>query len=114
MNDLDEVVEAENSEESTSAQQETINKMPNPGMDAIMNINVTLSIEVGKTRMKLKDLLNMNQGTVIELNKMAGEPLDILVNDVLIAQGEVVVVNDKYGIRLTDVSSESERLRSSN
>jgi len=74
------------------------------GMDTIMNINVTLSIQVGKTKMKLKELLKLSKGTVVELNKMAGEPLDILVNDELIAKGEVVVVNGNYGIRITDVT----------
>lgn len=82
----------------------------NPGMDTIMNINVMLSIQVGKTRMKLKELLKLTKGTVIELNKMAGEPLDILVNDELIAKGEVVVVNGNYGIRITDVTKEASKI----
>ena len=87
-----------------------VNTGSNPGMDTIMNINVTLSIQVGKTRMKLKELLNLAKGTVVELNKMAGEPLDILVNDELIAKGEVVVVNGNYGIRITDVTKEASKI----
>lgn len=77
------------------------------GLDTIMNIHVTLSIQVGKTRMKLKELMKLSRGTVIELNKMAGEPLDILVNDEPIAKGEVVVVNGNYGIRITDVTKDA-------
>lgn len=88
----------------TQEVQPTSNNNSNAGMETIMNINVTLSIQVGSTKMKLKDLMKLNKGTVIELDKMAGEPLDILVNDEQIARGEVVVVNGNYGIRITEVS----------
>lgn len=90
----------------------TLDSSERAGMDTIMNINVTLSIQVGKTRMKLKELIKLSKGTVIELNKMAGEPLDILVNDEPIAKGEVVVVNGNYGIRITDVTKDAAHMAS--
>jgi len=80
-------------------------------LDAILDIPVTLSMEVGSTKINIRNLLQLNQGSVIELDRMVGEPLDIKVNGTLIAHGEVVVVNEKFGIRLTDVISPSERVR---
>ncbi|WP_438467268.1 flagellar motor switch protein FliN [Marinomonas sp. PE14-40] len=81
------------------------------GMDLIMDIPVTLSMELGSTSIAIRNLLQLTQGSVVELDRYAGEPLDVLVNGTLIAHGEVVVVNDKYGIRLTDVVSPSERIK---
>lgn len=80
-------------------------------LDMIMDIPVQLSVELGRTKMPIKNLLQLAQGSVVELSGLAGEPLDVLINGFLIAQGEVVVVNDKLGIRLTDVITPSERLR---
>lgn len=80
-------------------------------LDVILDIPVTLSIELGRTRVPIRNLLQLNQGSVVELDRIAGEPLDVLVNGTLIAQGEAVVVNEKFGIRLTDVVSPSERVR---
>lgn len=80
-------------------------------LDVILDIPVNLSLEVGKTRISIRDLLKLNQGSVVELDRLAGEPLDVLVNGTLIAHGEVVVTNDKYGIRLTDVVSAAERIQ---
>jgi len=80
-------------------------------LDLILDIPVTISMEVGSTRINIRDLLQLNPGSVVELDRMAGEPLDIRVNGTLIAHGEVVVVNDKFGIRLTDVISPAERVR---
>lgn len=80
-------------------------------MDLIMDIPVTLSMELGNTEIAIRNLLQLTQGSVVELDRFAGEPLDVLVNGTLIAHGEVVVVNDKYGIRLTDVVSPSERIK---
>lgn len=80
-------------------------------IDVILDIPVTLSLEVGTTVMAIRNLLQLNQGSVIELDRLAGEPLDVKVNNTLIAHGEVVVVNEKYGIRLTDVMSPSERIK---
>ena len=80
-------------------------------IDVILDIPVTLSLEVGTTVIAIRNLLQLNQGSVIELDRLAGEPLDVKVNGTLIAHGEVVVVNEKYGIRLTDVMSPSERIK---
>jgi flagellar motor switch protein FliN/FliY len=78
--------------------------------DVLQNIPVTLSIEVGRAVIKIRDLMRLTQGSVVELDRMAGEPLDLLVNNTVVAQGEVVLVNERYGIRLTRVVSAIERL----
>ena len=80
-------------------------------IDLILDIPVQLSVELGRTRIPIRHILQLAQGSVVELDALAGEPLDVLVNGCLIAQGEVVVVNDKFGIRLTDIVTPSERLR---
>ncbi len=80
-------------------------------LDVILDVSVSLSMEAGRTRVPIRNLLQLNQGSVVELDRAAGEPLDVYVNGTLIAHGEVVVVNDKFGIRLTDVISPAERLR---
>jgi flagellar motor switch protein FliN/FliY len=80
-------------------------------INMILDIPVQLSIELGRTKVPIKHILQLGQGSVVELDALAGEPMDVLVNGYLIAQGEVVVVNDKFGIRLTDVVTPSERLR---
>lgn len=85
--------------------------MDGPNLDVILDIPVSISMEVGNTDITIRNLLQLNQGSVIELDRLAGEPLDVLVNGTLIAHGEVVVVNEKFGIRLTDVISPSERIR---
>ncbi|MCJ8311650.1 MAG: flagellar motor switch protein FliN [Saccharospirillaceae bacterium] len=81
-----------------------------PELDVILDIPVTISMEVGNTNIAIRNLLQLNQGSVIELDRLAGEPLDVLVNGTLIAHGEVVMVNEKFGIRLTDVVSQQERI----
>lgn len=80
-------------------------------LDMVLNVDVDLALEVGRTTISVRDLLQLNQGSVVELDRLAGEPLDVLINGTLIARGEVVVVNDKYGIRLTDVVSPTERIK---
>ncbi len=80
-------------------------------LDAILDIPVTISMEVGRSNISIRNLLQLNQGSVVELDRVAGEALDVLVNGTLIAHGEVVVVNDKFGIRLTDVISQVERIK---
>jgi flagellar motor switch protein FliN/FliY len=80
-------------------------------LDVILDVPVTVSMEIGRTQVNIRNLLQLNQGSVIELDRFAGEPMDVLVNGTLIAHGEVVVVNDKFGIRLTDVISPSERVK---
>lgn len=82
-----------------------------PDLDVILDIPVNISMEVGSTSITIRNLLQLNQGSVIELDRLAGEPLDVLVNGTLIAHGEVVVVNEKFGIRMTDVISPSERIK---
>jgi len=83
----------------------------NMDMDMILDIPVTISMEIGRTHISIRNLLKLNQGSVIELDRLAGEPLDVLVNGTLIAHGEVVVVNEKFGIRLTDVITAMERVK---
>jgi len=80
-------------------------------LDTILDIPVTISMEVGRSHISIRNLLQLNQGSVVELDRVAGEALDVLVNGTLIAHGEVVVVNDKFGIRLTDVISQIERIK---
>ena len=79
--------------------------------DILQNIPVTISVEVGRTSLKIKDLMRLTQGSVVELERLAGEPLDLFVNSTLVAQGEVVLVNDRYGVRLTSVVPAAERIR---
>jgi flagellar motor switch protein FliN/FliY len=80
-------------------------------LDAILDVPVTVSMEIGRARVSIRNLLQLNQGSVVELDRLAGEPMDVLVNGTLVAQGEVVVVNEKFGIRLTDIISPSERVK---
>lgn len=91
--------------DNISPQNEDVN------MEVILDIPVTLSVEIGRSRINIRNLLQLNQGSVVELDRLAGEPMDVLVNGTLIAHGEVVVVNEKFGIRLTDVISASERVK---
>lgn len=84
------------------------------GFDMIMDIPVTLNVELGRTRITIRNLLQLAHGSIVELEGMAGEPMDVLINGTLIAQGEVVVVNEKFGIRLTDVITPKERMRKLN
>jgi flagellar motor switch protein FliN/FliY len=80
-------------------------------LEAILDVPVTISMEIGRTRIAIRNLLQLNQGSVVELDRLAGEPMDVLVNGTLIAQGEVVVVNDKFGLRLTDIISPADRIK---
>ncbi len=80
-------------------------------LEVILDVPVTLSMEVGRTRIPIRNLLQLNQGSVVELDRAAGEPLDVFVNGTLVAHGEAVAVNEKFGIRLTDVISPAERIR---
>ena len=109
--DLDPVSESLDpvSESIKSAPPEQKEKTPN--MELLLDIPLEITAELGRSRMIINDLLQLGQGSVIELNKLAGEPLEILVNQKLIARGEVVVVNEKFGIRLTDIISPLERIK---
>lgn len=80
-------------------------------LNSILDVPVTISMEIGRTRISIRNLLQLNQGSVVELDRLAGEPMDVLVNGTLIAKGEVVVVNEKFGIRLTDVISPADRVK---
>jgi len=86
-------------------------KPANQGLELILDIPVTLTVELGRTKISIRNLLQLAHGSVVELDGLAGEPMDVLVNGTLIAQGEVVVVNDKFGIRLTDIITPQERMR---
>ena len=86
----------------------------NNDIGLVFDIPVQLTVELGRTKLPIRDVLQLAQGSVVELDGMAGEPMDVLVNGCLIAQGEVVVVNDKFGIRLTDIITPSERIRKLN
>ena len=80
-------------------------------LDTILDIPVTISMEVGRTKMPIRNILQLNQGSIVELDRLAGDAFDVMVNGTLIAHGEIVVVNDKFGIRLTDVISQTERIK---
>ncbi|MBO6258538.1 MAG: flagellar motor switch protein FliN [Succinivibrio sp.] len=97
--------------EETSDSKAPLSREERKKLDAILDIPVTITMEVGHAKISIRNLLQLNQGSVIELERLAGEPLDVLVNGTLIAHGEVVVVNDKFGIRLTDVISQIERIK---
>jgi len=107
----DEVQPAPMEEFDSSANNASQGDSGTPELDVILDIPVSISMEVGNTQIAIRNLLQLNQGSVIELDRLAGEPLDVLVNGTLIAHGEVVMVNDKFGIRLTDVISQSERIQ---
>ncbi len=93
---------------------QSVKSESNQDIEFILDIPVLLTVELGRTKIIIKNLLQLTQGSVIELNGMAGEPMDVLVNGCLIAQGEVVVVNEKFGIRLTDITSPAERIKKLN
>ena len=88
-----------------------MNRDEDRNLDMILDIPVTIAMEIGRTKISIRNLLQLNQGSVVELDRLAGEPMDVLVNGTLVAHGEVVVVNEKFGIRLTDVVSPAERVK---
>ena len=90
---------------------ETPDKTAEMNLDVILDVPVTMTLEVGRARIPIRNLLQLNQGSVVELERAAGDPLDVYINGTLIAQGEVVVVNDRFGVRLTEVVSPAERIR---
>ncbi len=106
----DDVVAAQLDDITSDSVEEPISS-DNPDLEVVLDIPVTISMEVGATQITIRNLLQLNQGSVIELDRLAGEPLDVLVNGTLIAHGEVVVINEKFGIRVTDVISPSERIK---
>jgi len=120
-NGTDEWADAMNEQAESEAQTATMEPLQEEGsgskavdhekLDVILDIPVSLSMEVGRTQIPIRNLLQLTQGSVVELDRLAGEPLDVMVNGTMIAHGEVVVVNEKYGIRLTDVMSPAERIK---
>jgi flagellar motor switch protein FliN len=104
--------EPEDDSASPTSEEFQVSQPGNINPEVLQNISVNLSIEVGRTSIKIKDLMRLTQGSVVELDRIAGEPLDLLVNDTVVAQGEVVLVNDRYGIRLTRVVPSTDRLKS--
>ncbi|MCW8878789.1 MAG: flagellar motor switch protein FliN [Kangiellaceae bacterium] len=103
--------EAQAAEMETLLEEGVPKDVDNERLDVILDIPVSLSMEVGRTQIPIRNLLQLTQGSVVELDRLAGEPLDVMVNGTMIAHGEVVVVNEKYGIRLTDVMSPAERIQ---
>jgi flagellar motor switch protein FliN/FliY len=97
--------------ESSSAGSTQGTDLASINSELLDNISVTISVEVGRTSLKIKDLMRLTQGSVVELDRLAGEPLDLLVNNTLVAQGEVVLVNERYGVRLTQVVPPADRLK---
>ena len=115
--DIDETKEGDKGgedmgEEAASMGEEAASKGETKSMDLILDIPLTVAVELGRSKMLINDLLQLGQGSVIELTKLVGEPLEVLVNQKLVARGEVVVVNEKFGVRLTDIVSPMERVQS--
>jgi flagellar motor switch protein FliN len=112
---LDQQQAADHTTESTNAIFKPLDTQSSAGnvqdIDLILDIPVKLTVELGRTKMTIKELLRLSQGSVVALDGLAGEPLDVLINGYLIAQGEVVVVGDKFGVRITDIITPSERMR---
>jgi len=108
--DIDETEEGDKGGEDMG--EEAASKGETKSMDLILDIPLTVTVELGRSKMLINDLLQLGQGSVIELTKLVGEPLEVLVNQKLVARGEVVVVNEKFGVRLTDIVSPMERVQS--
>jgi len=112
---LNEQAESEAADSASAAGFDELTDSSMPGsdvnLDVVLDIPVNLSMEIGRTKISIRNLLQLNQGSVVELERLAGEPMDVLVNGTLIARGEVVVVNEKFGIRLTDIISPAERVK---
>jgi len=100
-----------NTETEYQEDEQAVSSTQRINKEILQNVTVTLAIEVGRTQIKIKDLLRMTQGSVVELDRLAGEPLDLLINDTVIAQGEIILVGERYGIRLTRVAPAAERLK---
>ena len=104
-------MEQKQNEAGKETRQEAPGPQEFPNLEFILDIPLEVSVELGRTKMMIKDLLHLGQGSVIELDKMAGEPIEILLNQKLVARGEVVVVNEKFGVRLTDIISPADRVK---
>lgn len=112
----DKAADQADGEEFQQVSAKHLNNTANPDsgdvkLDVILDIPVTVGMEIGRTQLSIRNLLQLNQGSIVELDRLAGEPMDVLVNGTLVAHGEVVVVNEKFGIRLTDVVSPADRIK---
>ena len=107
---MDKIADQLNKTESSGDTSSTQSGVKDRNLNLILDIPLKVTVELGRTKMPVSELLNLTQGSVIELMKLAGEPMEVLVNDKLIARGEAVVVNEKFGVRLTDIISPSERI----
>ena len=112
----DQAADQSGGEEFQQVSAKHLNNTANPDsgevkLDVILDIPVTVGMEIGRTQLSIRNLLQLNQGSIVELDRLAGEPMDVLVNGTLVAHGEVVVVNEKFGIRLTDVVSPADRIK---
>ena len=110
------VAETDGDDDFRQVEAKQLNDTANPDggdvkLDVILDIPVTVGMEIGRTQLSIRNLLQLNQGSIVELDRLAGEPIDVLVNGTLVAHGEVVVVNEKFGIRLTDVVSPADRIK---
>ena len=112
LEDLDDIDAAGEEDEELEDAGETAPPGETKSLDLILDIPLTVTVELGRSKMLINDLLQLGQGSVIELTKLVGEPLEVLVNQKLVARGEVVVVNEKFGVRLTDIVSPMERVQS--
>ena len=110
-NDTSTQVDDTTTEQSSPPKDILQNESGKINSDVLQNIPVTISVEVGRTTLKIRDLMRLTQGSVVELDRIAGEPLDLLVNDTLVAQGEIVLVNERYGVRLTSVIPAADRVK---
>ncbi len=115
-NQQDTAADANGGDEFQQVAAKQLNDTANPEsgevkLDVILDIPVTVGMEIGRTQLSIRNLLQLNQGSIVELDRLAGEPMDVLVNGTLVAHGEVVVVNEKFGIRLTDVVSPADRIK---
>ena len=110
-NDPSTQVDDTTTEQSSPPEDVSQNKSGKINSDVLQNIPVTISVAVGRTTLKIRDLMRLTQGSVVELDRIAGEPLDLLVNDTLVAQGEIVLVNERYGVRLTSVIPAADRVK---
>ena len=111
MNDTTEPQDQEQDGTPPTSDEFQVSQPGNINPEVLQNISVNLSIEVGRTNIKIKDLMRLTQGSVVELDRIAGEPLDLLINNTVVAQGEIVLVNDRYGVRLTRVAPAAERMK---
>ena len=113
LEDIEDIDAGEDADEALDeAGESAVNGEETKSLDLILDIPLTVSVELGRSKMLINDLLQLGQGSVIELTKLVGEPLEVLVNQKLVARGEVVVVNEKFGVRLTDIVSPMERVQS--